>query len=152
MAKYDLLRDYLMKQQMDEFDLNFQEIENIIRAPLPESADRPQWWANVRGESSHVQREAWRKAGYDAFLTSGSRRVRFRRVASASGQADRTLKLVLSHHHDRLIDDLVRSGRYPDANAVFNDGLRLVARREEIYATKLRALKEAAEAERRDID
>jgi hypothetical protein len=80
MAKYDLLRDYLMQQHHRQFELTFRQIEDILGEPLPKSAERPQWWANVRGESSHVQREAWRAASYEAFLVSGSRRVQFRRA------------------------------------------------------------------------
>ena len=38
------------------------------RAMLPKSATRPQWWANVTDpDTTHVQRKAWREAGYDAF-------------------------------------------------------------------------------------
>ncbi|MEJ6789554.1 hypothetical protein BrevBR_08360 [Brevundimonas sp. BR2-1] len=48
---------------------------------LPNSAARPQWWANITDpDQSPVQREAWRAAGFDAFLIAGRDRVRFRRV------------------------------------------------------------------------
>lgn len=80
MAKYDPLRDYLLRQSQPEFYLSFQQIETIIGASLPASADRPQWWANTKSPGSHVQREAWRIAGYDAFLVSGGQRVKFTRV------------------------------------------------------------------------
>ena len=80
MSKYDGLRDYLRRQTSQEFDLSFEEIERLTGHALPKSAERPQWWANVRITGTHVQREAWRAAGYGAFLISGSRRVRFRRV------------------------------------------------------------------------
>lgn len=80
MAKYDPLRDYLLRQRLHQFDLTFREIETIIGFKLPASANRPQWWANVKDPSTtHVQREAWRAAGYDAFLVSGSDKVRFQR-------------------------------------------------------------------------
>jgi hypothetical protein len=40
-----------------------------------------QWWANVvNPEHGRVQREAWRAAGYDAFLLPCSR-VKFQKVA-----------------------------------------------------------------------
>jgi hypothetical protein len=81
-AKYDPLRDYLMPQIHREFELSFREIEDILGLPLPESVERPQWWANTSAATSHVQREAWRQAGYDAFLLSGSRRVKFCRTGS----------------------------------------------------------------------
>ena len=81
MAKYDPLRDHLLKQTLGEIVLSFTEIERLI-GPLPTSADRPQWWSNVRSPAtSHVQREAWREAGYDAFLLAGTRKVRFVRAA-----------------------------------------------------------------------
>lgn len=80
MSKYAPLRDYLMLQRHREFELTFREVEGILGAPLPKSADRPQWWANVQDTSGHVQREAWRKAGYEAFLIPGSQRVKFRRA------------------------------------------------------------------------
>jgi hypothetical protein len=78
-SKYDPLRDHLAQQQHREFDLTFGEIERILGFSLPKSAERPQWWSNIQGQSTHVQREAWREAGYDAFLIAGSRRVKFRR-------------------------------------------------------------------------
>jgi hypothetical protein len=80
MSKYAPLRDYLQRQSGAEFFLTFKEIERIIGASLPRSAARPQWWANVKEISTHVQREAWRAAKYDAFLIAGSQKVRFRRV------------------------------------------------------------------------
>jgi hypothetical protein len=80
MAKYDPLRDYLMRQKLREFILTFDEIENIISAGLPRNAATPQWWANIRGQHGHVQREAWRKAGFEAFFISPNR-ARFVRVS-----------------------------------------------------------------------
>ena len=80
--KYDSLRDYLLKQHLREIELTFAEIEKILGARLPKSAERPQWWAN-RAASGRPQREAWRVAGYDAFLVAGSRTVKFRRVMSS---------------------------------------------------------------------
>jgi len=81
MAKYDPLARHLATLQGDAFELSFAEIEKILGAPLPRSASRPQWWANVTSpETTHVQREAWRAAGFDAFLIAGRDRVRFRRT------------------------------------------------------------------------
>jgi hypothetical protein len=77
--KYDALRDYLLKQHPREIELTFAEIEKILGARLPKTAERPQWWAN-QVASGRPQREAWRVAGYDAFLVAGSRKVKFRRV------------------------------------------------------------------------
>ncbi len=81
MAKYDGLRDYLRRQTGVELSLTFREIEKVIEAALPKSAERPQWWANVTDpQSTHIQRNAWREAGYDAFLVAGSDRVIFRKA------------------------------------------------------------------------
>lgn len=66
--------------------MTFAEIERLVGA-LPASADRPQWWANVRdAQTSHAQREAWRVAGYDAFLIAGARKVRFVRIGTGAGR------------------------------------------------------------------
>jgi hypothetical protein len=79
MAKYDPLETYLTRRGSDEIELAFEELERIIGTELPPSATRPQWWANERDPASrHVQRSAWRKAGYDAFLLPRGR-VLFRR-------------------------------------------------------------------------
>jgi len=51
-----------------------------------------------------------------------------------------------SDHHDKLIEALVRSGRYKDAEEVVREGLRLVERREREDAAKLKALREAVTA------
>lgn len=81
MGKYDPLRDYLKRQREQELELTFTEIERKLGAMLPNSASRPQWWANVKDPATtHVQREAWRAAGYDAFLIAGRDRVKFVRV------------------------------------------------------------------------
>jgi hypothetical protein len=81
MGKYDPLRDHLRRQKADEFELTFEEIERKLGAMLPNSASSAQWWANVEDpETGQVQREAWRAAGFDAFLIAGKDRVRFRRV------------------------------------------------------------------------
>jgi hypothetical protein len=80
MSKYAPLRTYLKRQKLSEIVLTFGQIEDIINAPLPNYAGKPQWWANiVNPEHGHVQREAWRAAGYDAFLLPPSR-VKFQKV------------------------------------------------------------------------
>jgi hypothetical protein len=81
MGKYDPLRDRLRTLNFSEFTLTFREIEDIIGAPLPDTAMRPQWWANVKDvDSTHVQRNAWRDAGFDAFLIRGSKQVKFKKA------------------------------------------------------------------------
>jgi hypothetical protein len=79
--KYDSLRDYLRRQSFDEFSLTFREIEQIIGSSLPASAERPQFWANVQSTTiMNPLRQACRAGGYDTFLISGSRKVRFRKA------------------------------------------------------------------------
>ena len=81
MGKYDPLRDHLIRQRVADFELTFVEIERIIGYMLPNSAARPQWWANVKDpDTTHVQRFAWRDAGYDAFPIAGRDRVRFKKL------------------------------------------------------------------------
>ena len=81
MSKYDPLSGHLRRQRQDELELTFVEIERILGAMLPKSAALPQWWSNVTDpKTTHVQRKAWRDAGYDAFLLTGKDRVRFKRT------------------------------------------------------------------------
>jgi hypothetical protein len=80
MSKYDPLGARLRNEHHREVELTFSEIENELRFRLPVSAQRPQWWANQKA-AGHPQREAWRSAGYDAFLIRGSNKVKFRKVA-----------------------------------------------------------------------
>ncbi len=79
MSIYDPLRDHLKRHDLRELELSFPKIEEIIGRQLPRSADRPQWWAN-QVAPGHPQREAWRAAGFDAFLIASSRKVKFCRV------------------------------------------------------------------------
>ena len=79
MAKYDPLQAHLARRGSPEIELAFDEIERIIGTALPETASRPQWWANETSpDTRHVQCRAWRDAGYDAFLLPGGR-VLFRK-------------------------------------------------------------------------
>lgn len=55
-----------------------------------------------------------------------------------------TRNLVLTEHHEKVIDRLVRSGRYQNASEVLREGLRLVEQREAEDAAKLKALRAAA--------
>lgn len=76
-SKYDPLRLHLADRPAGEFSMRFEEIEEVLGFPLPKSAERAQWWANVTG-GSHPHSQSWQGAGYDAFLVQGSRKVRFR--------------------------------------------------------------------------
>jgi hypothetical protein len=76
--KYAPLADHVSSQTLREFELPFPKIEAIIGEKLPDSALRPQYWANTVNGGGPVRR-ALRKTPYDTFLVSGSRRVRFER-------------------------------------------------------------------------
>jgi antitoxin ParD1/3/4 len=55
-----------------------------------------------------------------------------------------TRNVVLTDHHEALIETLVGSGRYQNASEVLREGLRLIEQREAEDAAKLAALREAA--------
>ena len=78
MAKYDALAEYVRTQSLREFELPFHKIETLIGAKLPDSALRPQYWANTVEGGGPVRR-VLKDTPYDTFLVSGSRRVRFER-------------------------------------------------------------------------
>jgi hypothetical protein len=80
MGIYDPLRDHLRRKTTRKFELTFSEICNIVGRQLPKSAERPQWWANQK-DDNRPQRDAWRDAGYEAFLIKSRDRVRFVKVA-----------------------------------------------------------------------
>ena len=63
-----------------------------------------------------------------------------------------TRNVVLTEHHEEVIERLVKSGRYQNASEVLRDGLRLVEQRNALEAAKLAALKEAARIGFGDID
>ena len=55
-----------------------------------------------------------------------------------------TRNVVLTDQQERMIEDLVNSGRYQNASEVLREGLRLLDRREAEDAARLQALREAA--------
>lgn len=61
MGKYEPLRDHLRRRKSDEFELTFAEIERVLGVMLPNSASRPQWWANVTNTktASPMCRRPW---------------------------------------------------------------------------------------------
>jgi antitoxin ParD1/3/4 len=63
-----------------------------------------------------------------------------------------TRNVVLTDHHQDLIESLVKSGRYQNASEVLRDGLRLVEERDAREAARLEALREAARVGFSDID
>ena len=78
MAKFTALADYCREQKLREFELPFHKIEGMIGEKLPDSALRPQHWANVIDGTGPV-RAAMKDTPYETFLVAGSKRVRFQR-------------------------------------------------------------------------
>jgi hypothetical protein len=78
---YDALRDYLKKQKLPEFVLSFQQIEEIIDAPLPRAAQRASWWETLRSPQEKMpQREACLSGGYIATRQPDGNAVRFKKM------------------------------------------------------------------------
>lgn len=63
-----------------------------------------------------------------------------------------TRNVVLTEHHEKVISDLVASGRYLNASEVLREGLRLIEERDSREVAKLRILQEAARAGFADLD
>jgi hypothetical protein len=78
---YDRLRDHLKKQQLPEFVLSFEQIEQIIDAALPRAAQRASWWETLRSPQEKMpQREACLAGGYIATRLAGGKSVRFKKM------------------------------------------------------------------------
>lgn len=64
MSKYDNLRRFLEALEEDEWEADFESIENILGFSLPASARTYHpWWANQSG-AGHSQTQAWQRAGW----------------------------------------------------------------------------------------
>lgn len=77
-SKYEPLGDYLKSQDRAVLRLSFKEIEKIIGQSLPNSANTPQFWANV-DRHSPSRRHQWMHSGYLAFYEPVTESVRFER-------------------------------------------------------------------------
>lgn len=63
-----------------------------------------------------------------------------------------TRNVVLTDHHEKVIEELVRSGRYQNASEVLREGIRLIERREAADKAKLEALRAAVTLGATQID
>ena len=80
---YDPLRDYLSQQQLTEFILSFEAIEDILGFALPRASQRASWWEKERNpENARPQRDAIRDGGYEATRLPGNQGVRFRSLSA----------------------------------------------------------------------
>ncbi len=61
--KYEPLRRYLAAQVGETVTLTFAEIEGLIGASLPASAEQRSWWVN-RTDGGLPQMRAWQRAGW----------------------------------------------------------------------------------------
>lgn len=85
MAKYTPLERHLRRCKLPSTYLTFADIERIIGAMLPNSAQRAEWWGNEQSPATrHVQCLAWRAAGFRAELIPGEERVRFTRLTAST--------------------------------------------------------------------
>ncbi|WP_052261587.1 DUF7662 domain-containing protein [Leisingera sp. ANG-M1] len=88
MKKYDPLKSFLGKSinRQTNVTLSFAQIEEIISAPLPESATLHRaWWSNEQN-GRHVQAHSWIEAGYiveDVCQEEGAQAVTFRRASQS---------------------------------------------------------------------
>lgn len=89
MTKYAPISDFLQRQVLDELNLNFEKIEEILGMSLPRSAyDYQAWWAN---DFSHSQGRSWLDAGWKTENLNLSRRsVTFARVAELTQNVQTT--------------------------------------------------------------
>ena len=63
-----------------------------------------------------------------------------------------TRNVVLTERHEKVIADLVESGRYQNASEVLREGLRLIEERDAREEAKLGALREASQVGFADLD
>ena len=63
-----------------------------------------------------------------------------------------TRNVVLTDHHEKVISELVGSGRYQNASEVLRDGLVLIEERDARELAKLKALQTAALVGFTDLD
>ena len=81
MNDYAALRDYLKKQSLAEFVLTFEQIEDIIDAPLPRASHRASWWETLRSPQEKMpQREVCIAAGYIATRQADGKSVKFKKM------------------------------------------------------------------------
>jgi len=80
MSRYDLLGEYLKKQDKDLVPMTFAEIERVTGVKLPPSASKHRpWWSN-NGKNS-VMTQVWLDAGFKSEqVDMEKRKLVFRRV------------------------------------------------------------------------
>jgi hypothetical protein len=87
-SKYQPLTNYLRMQRAERVRMSFAEIERVIGAKLPNSADSHRaWWSN--NPTNNVMTQAWLDAGFESEQVDlKGRKLVFRRMhASAPSSA-----------------------------------------------------------------
>ena len=81
--KYQPLTAYLRAQRGSQVRMSFAEIERVIGAKLPQSADSHRaWWSN--NPDNNVMTKAWLEAGFESEQVDLSgRRLVFRRISDS---------------------------------------------------------------------
>lgn len=78
MRKYAGLTRRLEKESLPEITLDFEEIEEAIGRPLPKSATRDVFWANLYNRTQfRGMRRAVMDAGFQSILLADEGKVRF---------------------------------------------------------------------------
>ena len=82
-SKYQPLTIHLRAQRGDQVRMSFSEIERVIGAKLPNSADSHRaWWSN--NPTNNVMTQAWLDAGFESEQVDlVGRKLVFRRVRRA---------------------------------------------------------------------
>lgn len=85
-SRYAALANWLAGQKEDQILLTFEQIETIIRSPLPDSARQLRaWWANDRG--GHMHSILWLEAGWKVvYVDLDERQVVFARPEPGNGK------------------------------------------------------------------
>ncbi len=84
-GRYAALANWLAKQKDEQILLTFEQIEEIIRSPLPDSALQLRaWWAN--DQVGHTHSILWLEAGWKvAYVDLGEKQVIFDRTKQNEG-------------------------------------------------------------------
>jgi len=94
MSKYQRLTEFLANRDESDWNASFQEIEEVLGVPLPDSASQhPAWWANQgRGQSLAWESAGWKIKGVDL----RNQRVRFLYIAGNQPEEAQQAKLTIA--------------------------------------------------------
>lgn len=126
-ASYQSLADFLARRDGDVWNATFDEVERVLRRPLPRSAYEHQaWWANQNGRG-HSQTHGWRSVGWRTVkLDLERKRVCFEREKSENARRPRQN----SFPDPNLFGEATRVTGIQDRNALIAEALRALIQRE----------------------